>query len=99
MVAVRGIGFSSWVRDDDADFEQLRRNLDLAAELGMDFVELPLFAMDLIAGGRILPAQVHRLKEAERPRPWLHRARAARRQLHAPARDARTPPRGGEGVD
>ncbi len=64
MAAVRGIGFSSWVRDDDADFEQLRRSLDLAAELGMEFAELPIFTMDLIAGARVLPAQLRRLKEA-----------------------------------
>lgn len=63
MAAVRGAGFSSWV-SDDSKFEQLRRDLDEAAGLGVEFVELPLFVMDLIAGGRVLPAQVRRLKEA-----------------------------------
>ena len=63
MAAVRGAGFSSWI-SDGANFEQLRRELDLAAELGVEFVEIPLFMMDLIAGGRVLPAQVRRLKEA-----------------------------------
>ncbi len=63
MAAVRGAGFSSGVIDDP-DFERLRQNLDEALKLGLDFVELPLFAMDLIAGGRILPSQLRRLKEA-----------------------------------
>jgi sugar phosphate isomerase/epimerase len=63
MAAVRGIGFSSGV-SEDPNFELLRRNLDEAAGLGMEFAELPIFAMDLIAGGRILPAQAKRLKEA-----------------------------------
>ncbi len=63
MAAVRGAGISSGVVDDP-DFERLRRNLDEAAGLGLEFVELSLFAMDLIAGGRILPAQLRRLKEA-----------------------------------
>jgi sugar phosphate isomerase/epimerase len=63
MKAVRGLGFSSGV-SEDPHFEQLRRNLDEASALGVGFVELPIFAMDLIAGGRILPRQVKRLKEA-----------------------------------
>jgi sugar phosphate isomerase/epimerase len=63
MAAVRGAGFSSGVYEDP-DFEQLRRNLDQAAGLGVEFVELPVFAMDLIAGGRVLPGQLRRLKEA-----------------------------------
>jgi len=63
MAAVRGAGFSSGITEDP-DFEQLRHNLAEAAGLGVEFVELPLFAMDLIAGGRILPWQLRRLKEA-----------------------------------
>jgi sugar phosphate isomerase/epimerase len=63
MKAVRGIGFSTGV-SEDPNFEQLRRNLDEGAALGAEFAELPVFAMDLIAGGRILPTQVRRLKEA-----------------------------------
>ena len=63
MTVVRGAGFSSWVADDSG-FEQLRRDLDKAAALGAQFVELPLFVMDVIAGGRVLPAQVRRLKQA-----------------------------------
>jgi sugar phosphate isomerase/epimerase len=63
MAAVRGAGFSSAVVEDP-DFERLRQDLDEAAALGVEFVELPFFAMDLIVGGRILPAQLRRLKEA-----------------------------------
>ncbi len=67
MAAVRGAGFSSGVLEDP-DFERLRQNLDEAAGLGLEFVELPLFAMDLIAGGRILPAQLRRLRDATQGR-------------------------------
>ncbi len=63
MAAVRGAGFSSAVLED-IHFDQLRQNLDQAEELGIDFVELPLFMMDLIAGGRVLPAQMRRLHDA-----------------------------------
>jgi sugar phosphate isomerase/epimerase len=63
MAAVRGAGFSSAVVEDPY-FEQLRQDLDEAAALRVEFVELPFFAMDLIAGGRILPGQLRRLKEA-----------------------------------
>lgn len=62
MALVRGAGFSSAVHEDP-DFEHLRRNLDQAEELGAEFVELPLFGMDLIAGGKILREQVRRLKQ------------------------------------
>ncbi len=63
MAAVRGAGISSNV-SEDPNFETLKRNLDEAAELGVEFVELPLFAMDIVAGGRILPGQLRRLKAA-----------------------------------
>ncbi len=63
MAAVLGAGFSSTVLEDP-NFEVLRRNLDEAAELGVEFVELSLFAMDLIAGGRVISSQLRRLKEA-----------------------------------
>jgi len=73
MAAVRGAGFSSAVRDD-YNFEVLRRNLDQAQELGVDFVEIPIFAMDLISGGQVIPSQVRRLKEALRPRALAYTA-------------------------
>ncbi len=67
MAAVRGVGFSS-AGQEDIYFDRLRENLDQAEELGVDFVELPLFGMDLIAGGRVLKAQVHRLHDALKAR-------------------------------
>jgi sugar phosphate isomerase/epimerase len=63
MTTVRGAGFSSTIAEDP-EFDGLRRNLDRAAELGVEVVELPFLAMDLIAGGRILKPQVRRLKQA-----------------------------------
>ena len=39
-----------------------------AEELGVEFVELPIFAMDLIAGGRVLQTQMHRLHGALKAR-------------------------------
>lgn len=68
MVAVRGIGFSSSVQED-IYFDRLRANLDQAEELGVNFVELPLFMMDLVAGGRVLPSQMLRLHDALKGRP------------------------------
>jgi sugar phosphate isomerase/epimerase len=67
MAAVRGIGFSSAVQED-IYFDRLRENLDQAEDLGVDFVELPLFAMDLVAGGRVLQSQMHRLRDALKAR-------------------------------
>jgi sugar phosphate isomerase/epimerase len=67
MAAVRGVGFSSAVQED-IYFDRLRENLDQAEELGVDFVELPFFAMDLIAGGRVLQSQMHRLHDALKAR-------------------------------
>ncbi len=62
MAAVRGAGFSTWI-SDEGNFDQLRAEIGKAAALGMEFTEIPLFMLDLIAGGRVLPAQVRRLKE------------------------------------
>ncbi len=67
MAAVRGAGFSSAVVED-IHFDRLREDLDQAEELGVDFVELPLFAMDLIAGGHVLQPQIRRLREALKAR-------------------------------
>ena len=67
MAAVRGVGFSSAVLED-IYFDRLRDNLDQAEELGVDFVELPLFSMDLIAGGRLIDTQMRRLHEALKAR-------------------------------
>jgi len=67
MAAVRGVGFSSAVQED-IYFDRLRENLDAAEELGVDFVELPIFVMDLIAGGRVIQTQMHRLYDALKAR-------------------------------
>jgi sugar phosphate isomerase/epimerase len=63
MAAVRGAGFSTWV-SGEGDFGQLRAEIDKAAALGMEFTELPIFMLDVIAGARIIPQQLRRLKEA-----------------------------------
>ncbi len=67
MAAVRGAGFSSAVLED-IYFDRLRENLDQAEEFGVEFVELPIFMMDLIAGGRVLQTQMHRLHGALKAR-------------------------------
>ncbi len=76
MAAVRGVGFSSAVVED-IYFDRLREDLDEAEELGVDFVELPLFAMDLIAGGRVLEPQMRRLHDALKARSLVYTAHGA----------------------
>ncbi|MBT3069955.1 sugar phosphate isomerase/epimerase [Rhodomicrobium sp. Az07] len=73
MAIVGGVGFAS-AACEDSDFEALRRNLDLAEEIGVDVVELPLFALDIIAGGRVLPDQMKRLARAIGTRPFAFTA-------------------------
>ncbi|MBJ7533988.1 sugar phosphate isomerase/epimerase [Rhodomicrobium vannielii ATCC 17100] len=73
MAIVGGVGFAS-AACEDPDFEALRRNLDLAEELGVGVVELPLFALDIIAGGRVLPDQMKRLAHAIGTRPFAFTA-------------------------
>jgi sugar phosphate isomerase/epimerase len=67
MAVVRGVGFSS-AYVEDIHFDRLRENLDEAEELGVDSVELPLFGMDLIAGGRVIESQMGRLRDALKAR-------------------------------
>jgi sugar phosphate isomerase/epimerase len=55
--SVLGVGFSL-PNEDDFGFERLGPRLDEAEALGADFVELPLYAMDLIAGARVLGARL-----------------------------------------
>jgi sugar phosphate isomerase/epimerase len=76
MPHVLGVGFST-ASLEDPDFDLLRANLDDAARLRVEFVELPLFTMNVIAGGRILQKQVQRLKDA------LH-GHALRYTVHGP---------------
>lgn len=66
--AVRGIGYS--IRATSPDFEDLPAKLDEAERLGVDFVELPIFAWTLIANGAVLPDRLARLVAATRDRPF-----------------------------
>lgn len=58
---VLGVGYTLDAVDDHA-FDTLPARLDEAQSLGVEFVELPLFALDLIAGGRVLGARVTAVK-------------------------------------
>jgi sugar phosphate isomerase/epimerase len=59
---VLGVGFSL-ANDDDFAFKALGSRLDEAEALGVEFVELPLYAMDLIAGARVLSSRVKAVKD------------------------------------
>jgi sugar phosphate isomerase/epimerase len=54
---VLGVGYSL-PPEDDYGFRVLGARLDEAEALGVDFVELPVHSMDLIACGRVLPERV-----------------------------------------
>lgn len=58
---VLGVGYSI-VNEEDYGLRTLGRRLDEAEGHGVDFVELPLHAMDLIAGGRVLGERVKAVK-------------------------------------
>ena len=58
---VLGVGYSL-PNDDDFAFEALGPQLDEAEALGVEFVELPLYSMDLIAGARVLSSRVETVK-------------------------------------
>lgn len=66
--SVRGIGYS--LRTSDPDFNDLAVKLDEAEALGVDFVELPIFAWTLIANGRVLEDRLDRLVRLTRDRPF-----------------------------
>jgi len=66
---VRGIGYS--LRSSDAfQLEDLARDLDEAEAHRVDFVELPLYQMRIIAGGRIIRPELDRLKALCAGRPY-----------------------------
>lgn len=65
---VRGIGYS--IRATSPEFEDLPAKLDEAEALGVDFVELPVFAWTLAVNGRVLPDRLERLVGATRDRPF-----------------------------
>lgn len=69
---VRGIGYS--IRATSPDFDDLDQKLDEAERLGVDFVELPLFAWTLVMGGRVLEDRLDRLVAATRNRPFAFTA-------------------------
>ncbi len=66
--ALRGVGYS--IRATSPDFEDLGGKLDEAERLGVDFVELPVFAWTLMVNGRILRDRLDRLVAATRDRPF-----------------------------
>lgn len=66
--ALAGIGYS--IRATSPEFEDLPAKLDEAERLGVDFVELPIFAWTLVIGGRILEDRLSRLVEMVRNRPF-----------------------------
>ncbi|MFG1480755.1 sugar phosphate isomerase/epimerase [Xanthobacter sp. V4C-4] len=66
--AIRGIGYS--IRATSPDFEDLGPKLDEAERLGVDFVELPIFAWTLIIDGNVRPERLARLVEATANRPF-----------------------------
>jgi sugar phosphate isomerase/epimerase len=59
--SVLGVGYSI-ANHDDFGFHTLGARLDEAEALGVDFVELPLYAMDLIAAARPLASRVKAAK-------------------------------------
>ncbi len=65
---LRGIGYS--IRANSPDFDDLGPKLDEAERLGVDFVELPIFAWTLVSGGRVLGDRLARLVKATRNRPF-----------------------------
>ncbi|MFS8036370.1 sugar phosphate isomerase/epimerase family protein [Xanthobacter sp. AM11] len=65
---IRGIGYS--IRATSPDFDDLAGKLDEAERLGVDFVELPIFAWTLVMDGRVLADRLERLVAATRDRPF-----------------------------
>jgi len=62
------IGYSI-PNSEDFALTRLGPALDEAAEIGVDVVELPLYAMDLIANGRIIRDRLARVKTITQGRP------------------------------
>ncbi|WP_029003996.1 sugar phosphate isomerase/epimerase family protein [Azorhizobium doebereinerae] len=63
-----GVGYS--IRATSPEFDDLGAKLDEAERLGVDFVELPIFAWTLVVNGKILADRLKRLVEATRDRPF-----------------------------
>lgn len=64
-----GIGYSI-PNDDDYALLKLGPALDEAATHEVDYVELPLYAIDLVAGGRVLPGRLKQVKAITEGRPF-----------------------------
>ena len=64
-----GVGYSIPNRDDYA-LLNLGPALDEAATMGVDYVELPLYALDLVAHGRVLPDRLKRVKDITSGQPF-----------------------------
>lgn len=56
--------------DEDYALVKLGPALDEAAALGVDYVELPLYAIDLVANGRIVTGRLKRVREITGGRPF-----------------------------
>jgi sugar phosphate isomerase/epimerase len=56
------IGYSI-PNDDDYGLVKLGPALDEAERMGVDCVELPLYAIDVVAGGRVIPERLRKVKE------------------------------------
>lgn len=70
LPALLGVGYS--IRATSPDFDDLGPKLDEAERLGVDFVELPVFAWTLVANGRILTDRLNKLVAATRDRPFRY---------------------------
>ncbi|MDX2263769.1 MAG: TIM barrel protein [Hyphomicrobiales bacterium] len=68
---VLGVGYSLR-SDDDYDFKKLTDALAEAERLRPDFIELPLFSLDVIAGAAVLPARMRLLKSITADRPFRY---------------------------
>lgn len=62
------IGYST-PNNDDYALATLGAALDEATALGVDMVELPLYALDVVGSGRIWPDRLHKLKALTAGRP------------------------------
>ena len=63
------IGYSL-PNDEDYALAKLGPALDEAAALGVDYVEIALYGLDLVANGRVLHDRVKRVKSLAADRPF-----------------------------
>ncbi|WP_029349851.1 sugar phosphate isomerase/epimerase family protein [Bosea sp. 117] len=65
---IRAVGYS--LREGSPEFDDLGPALDEAEALGVDVVELPVYAWHLIVSGRVLEARLKDLERALKGRPF-----------------------------